>query len=498
MLDGPIAPMRVLYVGDDLRETDLALPTLDRTREQFTVSACDGSDGLPSVHEAAVDCLLIDGRQLDGSVDGFLAGVRQAFPELPVVLIVDERADTPDGAFDPSLATEFIRRRDAADADRLATRIRTAVDRSRRDEPQSREQILRELHEVATDLPGYDSVEMICQRTVEAAETVLEFDNCVIMLAEDDFMRPVALSDEFPGGTVDSLPIDGSVAGHTYRTEETMIVDDADSHPIANPQGPYKSGLSTPLGDHGTCQMISESEGAFDQEDRELAELLVAHTQAALDRLARETALREQNERLEQFASVLTHDLRNPLNVAHGRVQLAQQTNDSEQLSIALDALGRMDTLIDNLLTLARDGEDLGTIQQVSIQALARSCWRTVETEGATLETGSDVTLRADRARLQQLLENLIRNAIDHADDGVTVEVGALDDGFYVADDGPGIPAEERAGVFEIGHSTEQNGTGFGLAIVERIVDAHGWEIEVRQSDAGGACFAITGVETVE
>jgi K+-sensing histidine kinase KdpD len=488
----------VLHVGDDLGATEIALSELDRTREQFTVTAGDASDGLPSVHEAAVDCLLVDGRQFDGSVDGFLAGVRQDGPGLPVVVIVDERADTSGGAFDSSLATEFIRRRDAADVDRLATRIRTAVDRFQRNERQAREQILRELHEVATDLPGYDSVEMICERTVEAAETVLEFDNCVLMLAEDDRMRPVALSDEFPGGGFDSLPIDDSVAGHTYRTGEPMIVDDTDSHPIANPQGPYRSGLSTPLVGHGTCQMVSESEGAFDEDDRELAELLVAHTQAALDRLTRETTLREQNERLEQFASVLTHDLRNPLNVAYGRIQLAQRSRDSEQLGIALDALSRMDTLIDNLLTLARDGEDLGTIQQISIQTLVRSCWRTVETDGATLETGGDVTLRADRARLQQLLENLIRNAIDHAGDGVTIEVGALDDGFYVADDGPGIPVEERADAFEIGHSTDEDGTGFGLAIVKRIADAHGWDIEVRQSDAGGACFAITGVETVE
>jgi len=486
-------PLRVLYVGDEPQ--DLALPALERTRDQFTVSRVGPDDGLTSSRVATVGCVLVDEQQFGGSVDGLLETVRGEAPELPVVLIVDGNADAPENDFDASPVTEFIRRRDAADVGRLATRLRTAVDASRPDR-RARQEILRELHEVATELPAYDSVDAICERTVEAAETVLEFDYCVITIAEGDRMRLVALSEDFPGRDFDSLPIDDSFAGYTYRTGESAVLDDITNHPTANPQGPYKSGVSIPIGDHGTCQMISESEGAFDEEDKELAELLVAHTRTALDRLTREIELREQNERLDQFASVVTHDLRNPLNVAKGWLELGQGTDDGEHLETAMDALDRMETLIDSLLTLARDGEDLGTIQEISLETLAQSCWGTVETKGATLETGRDATIRADRLRLQQLLENLMRNAVDHGGDDVTVEIGALDGGFYVADDGPGIPAEERADVFDLGHSTDRNGTGFGLAIVKRIADAHGWEIGVDRSDAGGARFVITGVET--
>ena len=73
--------------------------------------------------------------------------------------------------------------------------------------------------------------------------------------------------------------------------------------------------------------------------------------------------------------------------------------------------------------------------------------------------------------------------------------VGDLENGFYVADDGPGIPEADREKVFESGFSTSEEGTGFGLAIVNEIVAGHGWEIRATESEAGGARFEITGVD---
>jgi signal transduction histidine kinase len=81
----------------------------------------------------------------------------------------------------------------------------------------------------------------------------------------------------------------------------------------------------------------------------------------------------------------------------------------------------------------------------------------------------------------------------------VTVTVGELADcdGFYVADDGPGIPADERETVFESGYSTAADGTGFGLSIVEEIASAHGWAVRVTDSAEGGARFEVAGVDVV-
>jgi signal transduction histidine kinase len=73
--------------------------------------------------------------------------------------------------------------------------------------------------------------------------------------------------------------------------------------------------------------------------------------------------------------------------------------------------------------------------------------------------------------------------------------VGTFDDGFYVADDGPGVPEADRESVFESGYSTDREGTGLGLTIVQEIAEAHGWEVSVTDSESGGARFEITGVE---
>ena len=220
--------------------------------------------------------------------------------------------------------------------------------------------------------------------------------------------------------------------------------------------------------------------------------------------------LERQNERLEEFASVVSHDLRNPLNIIDLRLELAREASDSEHLDAIDRASDRMDALIDDLLTLARHGEDVADTEPIDLATLTESCWRNVATADATLTTSVDRTVEADPTRLRQLLENLIRNSVEHGSTGsrtgsddtvehggeaVTVSVGALDTGFYVADDGPGIPDDEREDVFDTGHSTAPDGTGLGLSIVKQVADAHGWEVRVTDSAQGGARFEITGVE---
>jgi signal transduction histidine kinase len=86
---------------------------------------------------------------------------------------------------------------------------------------------------------------------------------------------------------------------------------------------------------------------------------------------------------------------------------------------------------------------------------------------------------------------------VEHGGEDVTIRVGALDDGFYVEDDGGGIPESERGDVFDAGYTTAADGNGFGLSIVQKIVEAQGWRIDVTESAEGGARFEITGVETV-
>jgi PAS domain S-box-containing protein len=224
--------------------------------------------------------------------------------------------------------------------------------------------------------------------------------------------------------------------------------------------------------------------------------------QDVTDQRERERQLTQQNHRLEEFASVVSHDLRNPLTLAKGRLELAAAECDSDHLEAIDTALDRMDRLIEDLLWLVREGRDIGHPRPVSLHERIESAW----TIAAGGRSGADLTVvdadrlgtvEVDPNRLQQLLENLFRNALDHGGSGVAVTVGALEggDGFYVADDGPGIPGHLRERVFEPGFSTSTDGTGFGLDIVERIADAHGWDLDVIESDGRGARFEISGVD---
>jgi signal transduction histidine kinase len=151
-----------------------------------------------------------------------------------------------------------------------------------------------------------------------------------------------------------------------------------------------------------------------------------------------------------------------------------------------------MAELIDDLLTLARQGRGLGDTEPVDLETLARTCWQAFDTGDLVVVDG--LTVEADRSRLRELLENLLRNAVEHAGPDPTVRIGALGSpedptGFYVADDGPGIPPDDREQVFEHGYSTDEEGTGFGLAIVRAVADAHGWEVRVTDGEDGGARF---------
>ncbi|MFW6448724.1 MAG: histidine kinase N-terminal 7TM domain-containing protein [Halobacteriota archaeon] len=209
-------------------------------------------------------------------------------------------------------------------------------------------------------------------------------------------------------------------------------------------------------------------------------------------------ALERQNERLERFASVVSHDLRNPLTVAKGNLELASSTDDVEHLERAEQALDRMEALIDDLLSLAREGNRIDALEPVHLEHVVEASSHAVATRAGAVQTEVDEVVLADAGRLQQLFENLFRNAVEHADPPVTIEVGPLPDGFYVEDDGPGIPPDQRDSVFEVGYSTADGGTGFGLPIVSEIVEAHDWDLELHRGDTGGARFEITGVHVLE
>lgn len=241
----------------------------------------------------------------------------------------------------------------------------------------------------------------------------------------------------------------------------------------------------------------------YDQHDRERGRLIVLRDITA--QKEQQAALERQNERLDEFASVVSHDLRNPLQIASGYAEVATETGDVNHVESVVSALDEMETLIDDLLELARSGQRIENTQKVHLADIATEAWDSVETGAAQLHIDSDGSVSADPARFEQLLGNLYRNAVEHgvaesggdgssvSEDELRITVGTFDDwhGVYIADNGRGIPADSHEKVLESGFTTASNGTGFGLDIVQTIVEGHGWSITVTDSDEGGARFDI-------
>ena len=526
--------------------------------------------------------------------------------------------------------------------DGLSVYFRDVSERKRAQmELRETKQKIQALHEVATRAVACATAQDVYDLAVEAAEEILAFDLCAVDEVIDGELVPQAVSKGVPtDGYYDTTSVDAerNLAARAYRTGESAVVRDVRDTDVVPAETGYRSALTVPFGAFGVFQAVSDEPDAFDDDDRELAELLTTHLAEALSRVGserelraerdrfaalfenlpnaavrydlqaddpigasvnpafeevfgwgadeivgesvddfilpadrrdegrsinrrvtvgeriegtevhrttrdggrdfllhtapvqegdteafavyvditeqkeRERTLARQNERLEEFASVVSHDLRNPLNVAQGRFEMLADETESPHVAPLRRALDRMDALVENLLELARYGSVVEDPDAVDLSAVAAEAWSTVDTGTATLHCRTDLAVEADAPRLRQLLENLFRNAVQHGGPDATVEMGPLGDsaesppaGFYVADDGPGVPDADRERVFDHGFTTAEDGTGFGLAIVADVADTHGWSVRLGRStarasdgDGTGARFEFSGVAVRE
>jgi len=186
--------------------------------------------------------------------------------------------------------------------------------------------------------------------------------------------------------------------------------------------------------------------------------------------------------------------MRNLLRTLSASLDLLE-TSDTDDLKRCNRTVGRMEQLIDDLVRLAKYGETELEPAPIAIGHLAEASAKTAGLSERALSVVTDATIVADEARLGHIFENLFANAITHVGQDVSVTVGRLDEGFYIEDDGVGIPEAERERVFRVGYSTSTGSTGFGLNIVKQVAEAHGWTVRVTDNADGGARFEFTGVE---
>jgi PAS domain S-box-containing protein len=386
-----------------------------------------------------------------------------------------------------------------------------------------RERDLTALQAVARDLMAADGRDEVARIGVEAAGRLLDTAVACLFVLDDqeEALVPLAATDEaealFDG--VPAIPAGEGAAWYVHEMGDPVVTDDVRSmETVYDPTTVVRSEMLLPVGDHGVFVASATEEGVFDDRDEALGRTLASTLEAALADVESERLLRErerelvrENERLEEFAGIVSHDLRSPLAVVKGNTSLLREEGKVKYLDRIEAAADRMESLIEDLLSLARQGSMVEEPEYVELEDVVTRAWTTADTRRATLEADLDVGVEADPSRLQQLLENLFTNAVEHGSDDVAVRVDTIEpdpderpggqygrhvEGFYVADDGPGLP-EDRADLFEPGTTTEDDGTGFGLAIVKRIAEAHGWTVETTESEVGGARFEFRGVEGV-
>ncbi|MFB6194223.1 MAG: sensor histidine kinase [Halobaculum sp.] len=291
--------------------------------------------------------------------------------------------------------------------------------------------------------------------------------------------------------TTPALLVSPTDGGHTVESANEAFRTRGDTDPAGESLATV--GERWLDGTDGTGLRAAVEEGAdrpvgFADDDGQYLPRVVRETNEGRHLLFVE--LPDRADHSEAVAHVVSHDLRNPLDVAKAHLRASRDERDDDHLAAVDRAHDRMEEIIRDVLTLARGESAISPTPGVDLDRVVTDAWDGVATDGERLAIdGSLPVTTADRPRVERLVENLLRNAVDHAGEEPTVHAGSLADdaGFYVADDGDGVPSDRREAVFEPGYTASDSGTGLGLAIVERIATAHGWDVRLTESRHGGA-----------
>ena len=461
-----MSPDSILYVSRTSNRNETTIAELRARLSQCTIRSTTHPENFRDIDLSTVDCIVYEQDDQVANLLQFLGGMRNGRPPVPFLLVI--RPDT-DKALKSVLGIEQV---DVVRIGGQSNDITLLVHRI---------EMLLKMDRQRSELSQAENrYETLFERlTHSAVETRFDGETPVVTRVNQAFTDTFGYdSAEIVGESLDKhiVPPD--------RMEEAKQINRRAL------DGKLFSREVTRRTPTGTREFLVTT-GVYDEPER-----FAIYTDIT-DQKRRKRELERKNERLDRLASVVSHDLQNPLHVAQGNLRLARDEVKSEHLDAIATAHDRMEQLLDDLLTMARHGDTAQEVEPLDLAAVAQAGWDTTQTAEATLVIETERTIRGARSQIQQLLENLFRNAIDHVGEDVTVTVGDTKGGFYISDDGPGIPAEDRDEVVEAGYSTAES-TGFGLKIVEEITQVHEWKIHITDSEAGGARIEITNVEIID
>ncbi|WP_049985860.1 ATP-binding response regulator [Halobellus rufus] len=445
----------VLCVDDDSQQLELTSTYLERLDSGLEVTTeTDPATALERVQERPIDCIISDYKMPGMNGIELLREVREDYPNLPFILFTGTGSEKVASKAIEAGVTSYVQKGGSEVYEQLTNRIDNSMDRRR---SERRARIARDrLVELYEQTDGF---------------YILDSDWTVTYWNQQIAERTGISSEEILGETFWEVFEEATNTEMYSNLRAAMAENRPTDFELYYPPFDYWAEIR-----------------AYPVDD-----LLFVHSRETTQENERKDELERRNHIIQSFASTVSHDLRNPLNVAEGRLELAQETGDFEHLEAVTEAHNRMRNLIDELLRLARN-EELETVS-ISLQEAAHHAWETVSSGPTELVVEDDVTFEAQASELRRLFENLFWNAIDHGD-ATTIRVGRVgDDGIFIADDGAGVPESQRDSVFESGMSTQQNSPGFGLSIVVGIVRNHHWKIDLVESTAGGARFEVSGIE---
>ncbi|WP_299233334.1 PAS domain S-box protein [Natronomonas sp.] len=458
--------MTVLVVDDDPSMADLTATYLERESPAFDpIRETTAADALERLGEADAIVSDYDMPQTDGLE--FLEMVRSRRSELPFILFTGRGNEEIASEAISAGVTDYLQKDgDSSTYSVLANRLKNSIDR-------------------------YWAMETL-YRSEKRFSRLVENSSDVITIIDENarftYVSPSATDilgyepEELTGEFIFDY---AHPEDRQHAMEEFFgAIEDPDVEPVVNFRFERPDGTVLTLESRGRNLLDDDVINGFVVNSRDVTETK-----------ERERELERQNEQLRNIKRTLSHDISNHLTVADGALQLYREADDADQLDRVDTCLSRIDELLENVLSFSEQGTYDLDAEAVPLREAVTDAWSVISAEDAELRLSESKRIEADPSHLKQLLENLFTNAVEHNDGPVCVSVGTSEDAVYVEDDGAGIDPGIADEIFESGYSTDPNKAGFGLAIAERVVRSHGWEIAVSESEAGGARFEITGVE---
>lgn len=468
----------VLLIDDEPDFTDLAKQFLERENERFeVVTETDARAGLDRLKSSDIDCIVSDYDMpgMDGLV--FLEAVRGPYPDLPFILFTGKGSEEIASEAISSGVTDYLQKGGGTEQYKvLANRILNGVDRFRtgHELERSRQFVNRVLELSPSAVVILDGEGEII-RANEQAERLLGLSELQL------------INRNFNTADWEVVDMDGNrLPGEEFHFKQ---VHDGDK-----PMLGIEKGIRRP---DGKTVWLSINAAPL-WEGAETIQYVIAVLSDESEQMDHRQRQRASIRQLKGLGDVLSHDLGNILNIATGRLELARETGGDDHFEAVEESLHRAEEILNELTTAIQAGRVVDEVTTIDVSTVFNEAWDTQDTKDATKEVETDLRILADETALLRLFENIIRNAFEHGKTTATIRIGALSDGFYVEDDGEGIPESKREQVFEPGYSTKGGGTGVGLPSIQQIVLAHNWNVEITEGTDGGARFEITGVEIDE